>query len=120
MESADVEMEPAADWADGDDWEAADGEEWEAAGGEEWEAAGGEDWDDMDGVDWEAFRRPEDVCILCGMPSWFPPWPYCEACDRAIRNRPIPDDDATTASGDPPEELSDEDDWQSVYELEDR
>jgi hypothetical protein len=117
MEAADVEMEPATEWADGEEWaDEADGEEWaDEADGEEWaDEAGGEDWEDMDGVDWEALRVPEDVCILCGMPSWFPPWPLCEACENAA------DDDATTASGDLPEELADDDEWESVFELDDR
>jgi hypothetical protein len=104
---ADVAMEPATEWADYE----ADGEEWAdyEADGEDWEAMDGVEWEEQ----WEEEWEEEDLCVMCGMPSWFPPWPLCEACSNA-------DDDATTASGDLPEELADDDEWESVFELDDR
>jgi hypothetical protein len=111
---ADVAMEPEVleeEW-DYDDAE----DDWDYNAAEEDEAADDEEWGAMD---WE---EPEDTCHYCGRPAWFAQYPFCEECDHArirglLREEQYIDDDATTAAGDPPEELSDSDDWESEYEL---
>jgi hypothetical protein len=101
----------------GDDWAEEWGDDDAAAAWEEdaadwdWEAAADQDWEAAEVAD----VAMDEGCHWCGRPVWFAGYPLCEGCDEAnyrdllreVRRERGDEDDATTASGDPPEEFTD-------------